>query len=293
MKKPTEQDMVTRFCSLHFQSKPDDTILFCHFARLHFEFRNIQMINLLYLNMDGADYGNVWSYLTNLSQKPDLYIFLQLNEILGENLIGQLGATYEMKPHKKSGSTIVYNKNLFRVVDGPEKICNRPIIVWRIKHDRIVGNPEIIVAAFCNSSLEIQKCLIDKCLIDKYSQYPMLIAGGFNEELQKLLEETPGFQVPKCGVTIPRKLKVEHKLLDNYHTDFIAYRPSSCTPSSSGSASSSSTVNIKLEDVHSEPCPGLVTGSNGYNIAYNQLIHNLLMIKMAKHDPVRAKLTVT
>ena len=111
-----------------------------------------------------------------------------------------------------------------------------------------------------------------------FKDRPILIAGGFNAELDKLKSED--FEVPQCDPTLPRVLNLACTNSKQICTDNFAYR-------------SSTNIAITLKDVHAEPvvpCPGLVTGSQ-YNIDYDQGIRKLPKV-IGNHDPVRAKLTI-
>ena len=168
------------------------------------------------------------------------------------------------------------------------------ITVCIIRCLKVDGNPEIVVASFSNpisdtaakntGTANANKCLELFCTNSTLIDQPILIAGGFNAELDKL--KSNGFIVPQYDPTLPRMLKLAHKRKANsdeikqIRTDYFAYRPSTNTT-------------ITLEDVHAEsvvPCPGLVTGS--HNIDYDKGIATLPKV-IGDHDPVRAKLIIT
>ena len=277
--KPVKPGMVTQFCSLN----SSDSIQ----AELHFEFWDISCINVLHFNMEGSDSSRNISYLTSLNPKPDLLIFQKL--IQNEKLM----STYDTHNFE---SPIVYNKDLFQIVCPLEmnNINAASIMTCIIKYLRILGNPEIMVASLDNSISTDKSCNAEACLKrlssdKKFAGYPILIAGGFHVELDKLQNNKFGFTVPQCDPTIPRALECSRKLASlkrsqtpiNLCTEFFAYR------------SASANTSIKLENVHAEeiePYHGLVTGSGGYNIDYDQGIRR--EIKVTEHDPIRAKLTI-
>ena len=147
---------------------------------------------------------------------------------------------------------------------------------------KIAGNPEIVVASFNNSTNNIdnaKRCF--KLFCNFSSQYPILIAGGFNVELDTLKNDSNancGFEVTQYDPTILRVL-IQSQRKRNICRDFFAHKTSAHT--------------IKLEDVHAEtiiPCPGLVTGLKNYNIDYDK-VRNLPDV-IIEHDPIRAKLTI-
>ena len=170
---------------------------------------------------------------------------------------------------------------------------NYKITTYIVKCLRILGNPEIIVASLDNSTSNdknrnAKTCLdnAEACLerLSSEAGYPILIAGGFHVDLDTLQNNTFGFTVPQCDPTIPRVLEYSHKRLQkpiNLCTEFFAYR------------SASANTSIKLENIHAEeiePCHGLVTGSGGYNIDYDQGVRREMNV--TEHDPIRAKLTI-
>ena len=209
--------VLTQFCSLNIRSgikkikinAPNPTVytIAYHHATLNFYF----YINLLSYYMENANAENteLISYFTNLNPKPDLFIFQEsqkfnIGKILGTD--GQLLAT------------IVYNKNLFYLVSRLNfSDSNYRITAWKIKCLIILCNPEIIVVSFTNSSDTDEKANIDnakrcfKLLCHTFNKYPVLIAGGFNVELDTLKAEIHNFKIPECNPTIVRVLQVANK----------------------------------------------------------------------------------
>ena len=140
---------------------------------------------------------------------------------------------------------------------------------------KIAGNPEIVVASFNNSTNNIDNAKRCFKLFCNFSKYPILIAGGFNVELDTLKNDSNancGFEVTQYDPTILRVL-IQSQRKRNICRDFFVHKTSAHA--------------IKLEDVHAEtiiPYPGLVNGLKNYNIDYDDV--------MIEHDPIRAKLTI-
>ena len=238
-------------------------------------------INVLYLNMEGTDKKSISSYLTELNPKPNLFIFYKSQNIELEKRI--FGSNSYSTDETTDCSRIVYNDTLFQVVekiqfDNPVS-CKYTITGWKIKCLKIVGTPELIVASFNNFTSNTTSAEMCFKLLNIF-KCPILIAGGFNVELDTLKAKY-GFEIPQCDPTISRVLKVAKNKDLKICRDFFAHR-------------SGGKICIKLENVHAEtiiPSPGLVTGSGGYNIDYDQGIRKLMITD--KHDPIRAKLTIT
>ena len=240
-------------------------------ALLNFKFVDFY-INALYLNIEGTNNDHsISSYFTNLNPKPNLFIFQKSQGIQIEEILNIDELPYEIC----SESTVVYNSDLFELKSHFQlQNDNNDLVITGcvVKCLKIIDNPELIVASISlntNNATESFKQLDSKT--------PILIAGtGFKVDLDSL-QDNYGFKVSKCNPTIPRKLIQKQPMT----IDFFAYRSSAIT-------------SIKLEDVHAEtiiPCPGLVTGSGGYNIDYDQIC-TLSKVRITEHDPVRAKVTI-
>lgn len=267
------------------------------------------------------------TYFTKLNPKPDLFILQKPSQ---GSLCEMLGV--EHSHHAYCGSTIICNTEKFKLVSEIKFTELSPgvtITACILSCCTITGTPNIIIVSFHNSCKQDNPTKVDnvtqnfqkaeECfdILDKMFttfNYPVLVAGGFYIELDKahkiLADEQEStqntdeqrstqndkqkqkqrptrkdrqiniknFQVPEHNPSLYRVLHavINHKR--DVCTDTFAYK-------------SSDTWTITLDDVHAESgisFPGLVTGPGGYNIDYDKL-----PTQIAKHDPVRAELTIT
>ena len=285
-----------------------------HQALLNFGIHDLR-INVLCFNMEGTNKRNtrlISSYFCNLNPKPDLYILQTTQEIRTE--IEEILGIDKLTHNTCCESTIVYNSNFFQLLtelefvfqaadsndsqpsssqsqpgDGSNKSQGIPadnvIMACIFKCLKIAGNPEVVVASFHNFTNNninnAKRCFNLFC--KNYPTHPILIAGGFNVELDTLKNDHDancGFEVMQYDPTILRVF-VQSQRKQNICRDYFAHK-------------SSTEFEIKLEDVHAEtiiPCPGIVTGLKNYNIDYDKGVCNLPDV-IIEHDPIRAKLTI-
>ena len=241
------------------------------------------------------------SYFTNMymDPKPDLVILQNTTQGM-QTKISEIFCSDQHKQSTFCGSTILYNNNMFQLVEelalafqvanndsqsgnsNGQGCGNETITVWLIKCLSIIGNPEVIVASFHNSTCSndcVEQCF--NLLSTTFPKYPILTAGGFNVELTRLKEDECGFHMTQYDPTLLRVLAIlQSKNKQEICTDYFAYR-------------SSTNTSIKLENVHAVsvvPCPGLVTGHGSYKCNIDR---DKLPDDMPKHDPVRATMTIS
>ena len=245
-------------------------------------------INVLYFNMEFKDTSkmSISSYFTGLNPKPDLFILQDTAQKFRTEIEVILGID-KLTHNTCCESTIVYNSNLFQLITELEFVYSQPSSSQDIPADnnnnkitacifkclKIVGNPEVIVASFYNFT--DKRCFNLFCKI--YPTHPILIAGGFNVELDTLKNDNNNFrfEVMECEPTI---LKILQKKV--ICRDSFAYK-------------SSAKSHIKLEDVHAETIPYQDIRTTIKNcINYDKGVDDCLPDVKIEHDPIRAKLTI-
>ena len=191
-------------------------------ALLNFEIFDFR-INILCFNMEGTNKittGLISSYFAPLNPKPDIFILQNTQEIQTE--IEEILSIDKLTHNTCCESTIIYNRNLFQLLTELEFVFqadsndsqaaagivnsngnqtdtdsqgsgdivadnNDMITACIFKCLKIAGNPEIIVASFVNSTNNINNVKKYFELFWKnFQAYPILIAGGFNVELDTL-----------------------------------------------------------------------------------------------------------